>query len=94
MMVIGVLKVRLAIREATSLKDRRRVVKGLKDRLRSRFNVAVAEVDERNRPRSAALGICAVGMERPFINGVLSQVVNTIRMTPGAELVDEEMEFF
>jgi len=93
-MVIGTLKVRLALREAGSLKDRRRVVKGLKDRLRHRFNVAVAEVGERNRPRSAALGICTVGMERPFLNQVLSQVLNTIRATPGAELIDEEMEFF
>ena len=93
-MVIGVLKVRLAIREAYSLKDRRRVVKGLKDRLRNRFNVAVAEVGDRDRHQSAELGICAVGMEQTFINGLLSQVVNAIRSAPGAELVAEEMEFF
>ena len=93
-MVIGVLKVRLAIREAQSLKDRRRVVKALKDRLHARFNVAVAEVDERNYAKSATLGVCAVGMEKAFVNGLLSQVVNAVRAAPGAELVGEEMEFF
>ena len=93
-MVIGVLNVRLAIRESHSLKDRRRVVKSLKDRLRNRFNVAVAEVGDRDRRRVAELGICTVGMEQTYVNGLLSQVVNLIRRTPGAELVGEEMEFF
>ena len=93
-MVIGVLRIRLALREARSLKDRRRVVKALKERLRQRFNVAVAEVEERDYPQSATLGVCTVGMERSFVNAVLSQVVNAVRLAPGAEMVDERMEFF
>lgn len=93
-MVIGVLNVRLVMREAHSLKDRRRVIKSLKDRLRNRFNVAVAEVGDRNQHRSAELGICTVGVEQAHLNALLSKVLNAIRTAPGAELVGEDMEFF
>jgi uncharacterized protein YlxP (DUF503 family) len=93
-MLVGVLRVKLVIREAHTLKDRRRVVKSLKDRLSHRFNIAIAEVGERDRPQVAELGICTVGVEKAYVNGLLSQVLNMIRSHPAADLVDEQMEFF
>lgn len=92
-MIVGVLKVKLAIRQARSLKDRRQALQALKDRLRNRFNAAVAEVDERNMRQSASLGICVIGMERPVLDSALTQVVNMISACPFVELVDYEMEF-
>jgi hypothetical protein len=93
-MIIGTLTVRLALREAHSLKDKRHVIKGLKDRLRSKFNVSVAEVDHQDEWQRAQLGIAMVGTDSRYVNSVLSSVVEHLRFVPGAELVDYELEMF
>jgi hypothetical protein len=93
-MVVGVLRVRLAIRGAYSLKDRRRALTPLKERLRHHFNVAVAEIEERDHWQSAELGICTIGMEQPVINSLLSSVVKAVSASADVELVHYEMEFF
>jgi uncharacterized protein len=92
-MVVGVLRVKLAIRSAYSLKDRRRVLNSLKARLRNHFNVSVAEVGDRDMWQLAELGVAAVGMERSVVNGLLSAVVNAMRAGE-AELVHYELEFY
>lgn len=93
-MVVGVLRVRLAIRGAHSLKDKRRALKSLKDRLHNRFNVAVAEIEDRDHWQSAELGICTVGMEQPVVNSLLSSVVNAVSGSRDVELVHYEMEYY
>lgn len=93
-MIIGTLNIRLVLRAARSLKDKRRVVKGLKDRLRRKFNVSIAEVDHQDSPARAAIGVAMVGTDRRYVNSVLSKVIDALRYTPGAELVDYELEMF
>ena len=56
-MIVGTLRVRLLLREARTLKDKRQVVKSIKDRLRNHFNVSVAEVDELDNRQIAVLGV-------------------------------------
>ncbi len=91
-MVIGVLHMELAIREAHSLKDKRRVVKGLRDRIRAAFNVSVSEVDARDRRRSAVLAVAIVTGDGVFADQVMAKVVTLVRRTAGAELVHYETE--
>jgi len=93
-MIIGTLRIRLALRAARSLKDKRRVVKSVKDRLRGKFNVSIAEVDHQDDPRRAELGVAMVGTDRRYVNSVLSKVVDHLRGLHGAELVDYELEMF
>ena len=93
-MVIGVLHLQLAIREANSLKDKRRVVKGLRDRIRNEFNVSISEVDSQDRRRSATLAVALVTGQRAFADQVMAKVVSHVRRTPGAELVHYETEIF
>ena len=93
-MVIGTLRIRLVLRGARSLKDKRRVVKGLKDRLRGKFNVSIAEVDHQDAHRRAELGAAMVGTDRRYVNAVLSKVIDHVRGTHDAELVDYELEMF
>jgi uncharacterized protein len=62
-MIVGTLEVRLLLREARTLKDKRQVVKSIKDRLRNHFNVSVAEVDEQDNRQLAVLGIAMVSNE-------------------------------
>jgi len=93
-MVVGTLRVRLVIREARSLKDKRRVVRGLCDRIRSRFNVSASEVDLLDQRQEALLGVALATNERRFADQVLAKVVDLVRQTPGAGLVDYETELF
>jgi len=91
-MVIGLLHMRLALREANSLKDKRRVIKSLRDRIRHGFNVSVSEVDHQDRRRSAGLAVVLVTTDGTFADQVMAKVVALVRRTPGAELVDYETE--
>jgi uncharacterized protein YlxP (DUF503 family) len=91
-MVVGVLQMRLLVREAMSLKDKRRVVRSLRDRIRNGFNVSVSEVDALDLRQSAVLGVALATNDRVFADQVLAKVVSLVRRTPGAELVDYEVE--
>jgi len=91
-MVIGVLHLQLAIREANSLKDKRRVLKGLRDRIRNEFNVSISEVDGQDLRRSATMAVALVTGRGGFADKVMAKVVERVRRTPGAELVHYETE--
>lgn len=91
-MVVGILKVRLVIRGARSLKDKRQVVRSLKDRLRSKFNISVAEVEGQDLIQSATLGVSGVSSDSRYLRGALDQAVDFIRMDRVAELVDHSIE--
>ena len=90
-MVIGSLRVRLLVREARSLKDKRQVVKSVLDRLRGQFNVAAAEVDTRDDHRVVTLGVAAVGDEVAAVNGVLRTIQDVLRKHPIAEYLDGDV---
>lgn len=92
-MVVGTLSIKLMIRDARSLKDKRRVIKSLKDRIRNNFNVSVSEVSAQDNKQQCVLGIAMVGSDRRHINGVLSTIINSLRTFPYAELIDYELEF-
>ncbi len=91
-MVIGVLRVRLGVFEARSLKDKRRVTKSLKDRLASRHNVSIAEIDDLDHRQAATLGLAMVANESRFVESALSKLVDEIRAFPHASLVDYQIE--
>lgn len=90
--VVGQLRLALAIRESWSLKDKRRVVRSLKDRLHRDFNVSVAEVDLLDERQAAVLGVAMAGSDARYVEGALAKIVDVVRANPGAELVDYEVE--
>jgi uncharacterized protein YlxP (DUF503 family) len=91
-MIVGSLRVRLLLREARSLKDKRQVVQSIKDRLRNRFNVSVAEVESQDQRQLAVLGLAMVGSEAGPVRTALEQIVQALRAHPIAEFVDHELE--
>jgi uncharacterized protein len=91
-MIVGTLRVRLLIRESRTLKDKRQVVKSIKDRLRNGFNVSIAEVDAQENRQLAVLGLAMVSNESHPIKVALGQVVEALRNHPIAELLDYELE--
>jgi uncharacterized protein YlxP (DUF503 family) len=91
-MIVGTLEVRLLLREARTLKDKRQVVMSIKDRLKNDFNVSVAEVDQQDNRQLAVLGIAMVSNEAHHVKKALGQIVQVLRSHPVAELVGQEME--
>jgi len=77
-LIIGVLTVELFLGEANSLKEKRRVLKSVIDRLRSRFNVSVAEVDDQDTWQRSTVGVAFVSSERARVDQVLAAVVRFI----------------
>ena len=74
-MIVGICTVELFIPDGQSLKSKRQVVKSLKDRIRDKFNVSVAEVGEQDLWQKAVLGIACVANETAYVNQVLDQVL-------------------
>ena len=93
-MVVGTLKIMFVLREAHSLKDKRRVISSLKERIHNKFKVSVAEVEYQDVWQRATLGVAMVGTEGEFVDEVLSKVVDAVRFVPGAEMIDYELEMF
>ena len=73
-MIVAVLKVSLSIPHAVSLKDKRRVLKSVKDKLRNKYNVSVAEIGDQDIWKTAQLGIAVVSNDSTYANGVISRV--------------------
>ncbi len=88
------MKVRLVARDAFTLKEKRRAIKRLKDRIAHRYKVSVAEVGLQDVVQSAELGICAAANERRHLESLLSKVVDLIRSHPRTQMVDYHLEFF
>jgi hypothetical protein len=91
-MIVGSLRVRLLVRESRSLKDKRQVVQSIKDRLRTSFNVSVAEVEAQDHRQMAVLGIAMVSNETGHVRHTLNQITETLRRHPVAEFIDHIME--
>ncbi|MGQ3684030.1 MAG: DUF503 domain-containing protein [Candidatus Loosdrechtia sp.] len=91
--VVGFLHIRLVMRSAGTLKDKRRIIKSLKDRLQNRFNISIAEIGSLDHCQYSELGIVMVGNDNRYVNGVLSNVIKIIRCVALVELVDYKLEF-
>jgi len=68
------MSIELRIEHAHSLKDRRQVVRSLKEKLRHGFNISVAEMDESVTWQSATLGIAAISASRDYLTGLMHEV--------------------
>jgi uncharacterized protein len=95
-MPVAQLTLEIRIEHAQSLKDRRQVVRSLKDQLRQSFNVSVAELDEAVTWQSATIGIAAVSRSRDYLHGLMEEAERAARrMTNelGADLADSFWEY-
>ncbi len=90
-MVIGILNIRVVIRESHSLKDKRRVIKSLKDRIRQKYNISISEIEAQNNHKQCVLAVAMVGNDGKYVNSVLSGLVNSFRLFPKVELVDYDL---
>lgn len=93
-MFIGVCTFEVHIGESGSLKAKRHVLRSLKDRIRNRFNVSVAEVDDNDLWQKASLAVAAVSNDKSHLNQTLDHVLDLVRAVPELSLLDYQIELF
>jgi hypothetical protein len=91
-MNVGILQLELEIPDAFSLKDKRRVVKSLKDRIAHGHNVSIAEVGGLDEHRRSILAVAMVGNDARYIEGALTKLVDYVRQNPYSSLNDYQIE--
>jgi len=87
-MVIGCCSIRFYLHGNNSLKGKRRVVRAIKDRLKNDFNVSIAEVGNQDVLQSLHIGISAVSSDKPYMDGLMTKIVNAIDRMNLADIVD------
>ncbi len=92
-MVVGLLTLEIHLPYAHSLKEKRHALKKLKDRLRARFNVAVAEVDHQDTWQRATVGVVSVNQDRVYLAQLLKEVSDESERILGGDLVDSHLEY-
>ena len=91
-MIVGILQLELRIVESHSLKEKRMVLKSLKDRLRQKFNISISEIGLQDVWQGSVIGIAAIGTDKRYVNGLLSSVLDWVAAHRSIELVSTQME--
>ena len=91
-MVIGILKLELHIPASNSLKHKRMILNSLKGRLKSRFNISIAEISGHDKWQRAVIAICQVGPDKIYINRAMDKVLRFVESFNGADLLNSETE--
>ena len=92
-MVIAALSLSVAIPEVASLKGKRKSIQALKDRVKARFNVSIAEVGALDLWQRAEIGVAAVANDQRMLNSKMDKLLNYIESTGLVEPLSAELEF-
>ena len=92
-MVVGILTLELFIPESGSLKTKRFALRSIKDRLRTRFNVAVAELDGHDKWQRASLGIVAISNEAGHLEQIMDNVLKLVYGDDRVEVINKTIHY-
>ena len=90
-MVVGIARVTFFIPGSHSLKEKRAVVRRVKDKVKARYNAAIAEVSDQDVWQKGVLGVAVVGNESQFVGAALDEVVRLIRAEAEVTNVEREL---
>jgi uncharacterized protein YlxP (DUF503 family) len=93
-MTVGIARLTLYLPQCHSLKEKRMVLRRVKDRLKAKFNVAVAEVQDNDVWQRAVLGLVVVGNERRFTESALDEVIRFVRGEAEVTNAERELQTF
>lgn len=91
-MIIGSCKIYMNVPFSHSLKEKRMVVKSLIQKVRNKYNVSIAEVEDQDLHQSIVIGIVAVSTTTSHANSIVQNVVNYIEEISEAEVIDSYIE--
>lgn len=92
-LIVGLLTVDLYLPGCTSLKEKRSVLRSLKERLGHKFNISIAEVAFMDKWQRCRLGIAQVGNDQQFLKKSLDKIFVIIDLNPATEVTEHLMEF-
>jgi uncharacterized protein len=92
-MVVGVCRLTLMVPESHSLKEKRMVLRRIKDRTRLKFNVAIAEVGDQDAWQSSQIGYAVIANERGFVESMVGKIEKFIEELGAAKIIDDEKDF-
>lgn len=92
-MIVGALRLVVAIHDSFSLKEKRRVVKAILGQVKSRFNAAASETDLNDVWQRAEIGFAVVGSHQPELDSVLNKLIDFVEVNFQAEIVSADMDF-
>ena len=87
-MLVAALSIKILIHESHSLKAKRGVVKSVKERLRNKFNISIAEVDQLDKHNFAEIGISTIGIDSQFVESTLQKAVQFMENDYRFEIVE------
>jgi len=90
--VVGILEFKITVRQARSLKDKRRTLRSLKANIKNEFNVSVAEVDAQEIRQLAVMAAAHVGDDARYVRSTLDKLVDLVRYFGGVQLIDYNLE--
>jgi len=93
-MPVGVLTLEIQIPYSHSLKEKRSVLRKMRDRLRSRFNVAIAELDHQDVWQHATLGVVSISDRQDLLEAVFNQVLAEAERILGEDVASHSIDFF
>ena len=93
-MIVATCKVYMRDEAVFSLKEKRMIVKSIINRLKNKFNISVAEVEDQDIHKSIVIGFACVTNETSHANSIVNNVLNFIENNCEADIVDTVIEFF
>lgn len=87
-MIVGCCSLKFFLHGNNSLKGKRRVTKSIKDRVKNKFNISIAEIGDQDVWQNLHLGIVAVGSDFKYLDGLMNKVVESIDNMHLAEMTD------
>ncbi len=93
-MTVGVLVIELFIPESGSLKSKRYAVRSIKDRLKNKFNVSVAEIDYADKWQRSLIGVAAVANESKLIESMLNKALDLVYGDRRVEVIDSRIDYY
>ncbi len=91
-MIIGACRLKLHIFESYSLKDKRHVVKSIIERLKARYNISIAEIDNLDSWQTALIGFACVSNQTKHVQSTINKVISFIDNDTRLEIVDQDIE--
>jgi uncharacterized protein YlxP (DUF503 family) len=93
-MHIGSLVIEIMVYSSASLKEKRYVLKGLKDRLKHKFNIAVAEIDYQDKWQRSKIGIVTISNDYGHVQNSLQQVFSFLDQSDEYEIISYEFKYY
>jgi uncharacterized protein len=93
-MPVGLLTLEIHISDAQSLKDKRQVLRGLKDRLRAHFNVAVSELDHQEVWQRSRVGVVTISSDGKHLEESVQAIAAESERILGRDLISSQIEYF